>query len=160
MAEVTKKIFWKNNSGRKDIVAVDWDKHIEYYDFVRQQAEKGLYQVAITSEMMIGLITDSFDRNWRVYDIEIKGDEEIENDINALIDDVNSSMHKSELMGLLATVAEQSSVGIKKIKIYNRESSGRYFDSFICANGVVGFNGDWESMENETMTFFDRYFNR
>ncbi len=163
MYRVKKKIFWKKHDDKKSIFALTWDEKEEILSFIEKCSDEGYHQVAVTSDMMIDIITQIAPAaDWDLYKIEMMEDfEEDEDEIAYLVDESRRNKTMTvELVKTLQDIQEESSIGIKRIYFQNKASNGGAYTSlFIQTNGLLGLSGAIEPAESLLLNYFDWYLN-
>lgn len=163
MNRVKKKLFWKKHNDKKYIFALTWDEKEELISFVDKCNDDGYHQVAVTSDMMMDIITTIAPvADWDLYKIEMMEDfEEEEDEIAYLVDESRQDNAVTvELVNALQNIQEESSIGIKRIYFQNKASKdGAYTNLFIQINGLLGLSGATEPAESLLLNYFDWYLN-
>ena len=138
------KIFWKNIQDSKECFVEEWQETTEdYYSFVRRQTLQKHHQVAVTSDMMLELISEvATDPKINISKIEmLEENSEDEAFVNKLINDSKTNrLLLINLIEKLRYLSEDSSVEIKRAYFVEKTDNDLNNIVFVQVNGLIGFN--------------------
>lgn len=165
MNHTKKKFFWKYDSDKRYVVALPWNAAEDYAVSTKKCADEGLHQITVTTNMMLGLISDiAGSAEWEICHIEMMDDEEeLDDDLNGLIDrSIENKGLLLELYNVLVAYSEESALAIKKLCFRrDRRMNERYSEIHLYVTGLVGFLGhSADNAESMLTGYFEGYYNR
>lgn len=140
------KIFWKVNDKNKKIELIKWnEKECEYYAFIKEQMAKGYHQISVTSEIMLGFLSEISSRNFvNVSKIELmEEDSEEGEELNNMVEKCSNNRGiLVKIINKLEYLEDESSIEIKRIYFTEKKDTGEYSSLFVQVNGLLGISGN------------------
>lgn len=140
------KIFWKVNDKNKKIELIKWnEKECEYYAFIKEQMANGYHQISVTSEIMLGFLSEISSRNFvNVSKIELmEEDSEEGEELNNMVEECSNNRGiLVKIINKLEYLEDESSIEIKRIYFTEKKDTGEYSSLFVQVNGLLGISGN------------------
>ena len=131
------KAFWKNVDDRKQVEFIEWNENTQdYYAFIKECIEQGFYQISITGEMMIGILSRiAYENSIFVASIEFMEDDCEENQqINEIIAESNINRGKlAKVLDMLRYLEDEETVEIKRMTFMGKDGESE----FVQVNGLM-----------------------
>ncbi len=131
------KAFWKSVNDEKQVEFIEWDESAQdYYAFIKECIEQGFYQISITGEMMIGILSRiAYENSILVANIEFMEDDCEENQqINAIIAESNINRGKlAKVIDMLRYLEDEETVEIKRMTFMEKDGESE----FVQVNGLI-----------------------
>ena len=147
------KAFWKSVNDEKQVEFIEWDESAQdYYAFIKECIEQGFYQISITGEMMIGILSRiAYENSILVANIEFMEDDCEENQqINAIIAESNINRGKlAKVIDMLRYLEDEETVEIKRMTFMEKDGESE----FVQVNGLISAS----SSEAEFLQIVKKY---
>lgn len=159
---IRKKIFWKNGSGKRDIVINDCPENVEYYSYLKKQADAGCKQITFLFSMMIGIIEIcANNQTWNLFDIEMmERDDDFKQELDFYLSHLSINRgYYYELIKLLTNYCEESAAEIKVIRFTNKISDSKFEEGYVQINGIIGVSENQTCIENEIRRYVEEIMN-
>lgn len=131
------KAFWKSVNDEKQVEFIEWDESAQdYYAFIKECIEQGFYQISITGEMMIGILSRiAYENSILVANIEFMEDDCEENQqINTIIAESNINRGKlAKVIDMLRYLEDEETVEIKRMTFMEKDGESE----FVQVNGLI-----------------------
>lgn len=131
------KAFWKSVNDEKQVEFIEWDESTQdYYAFIKECIEQGFYQISITGEMMIGILSRiAYENSILVANIEFMEDDCEENQqINTIIAESNINRGKlAKVIDMLRYLEDEETVEIKRMTFMEKDGESE----FVQVNGLI-----------------------
>lgn len=144
------KFFIEKN---ENIIAIPYlqENQKSYFKFVKQQYERGLRQIIITSKIMIKILEEYFlNKKFRIVEIKFaEEDLELNYEIEKALEELEKDRgYFFKLLKKLEFIANNSSIDIEKIELVSLERiDGAYVSVSVKVNGILVVKGNTISDE-------------
>lgn len=135
------KIFQEKN---RNIVGIEYssdDQRKNYFNFIKEQHNRGLIQVIITSELMLKILEKYFiERKFKINKIKFaEEDSVLIKEIEIILENVSKDReYFFLLLKKLECIANNSSIDIEEIELLSTErKNGKYIKIAIRVNGII-----------------------
>lgn len=140
------KLFWKANDKNKNIELIKWnEKECEYYAFIKEQMSKGYHQISVTSEIMLGFLSEISSKSCiNISKIELmEEDREEGEELNNMVDECSTNRGMLvKIINKLKYLEDESSIEIKRVYFTEKIEIGEYGLFFVQVNGLIGISGN------------------
>lgn len=133
--------------------------HDEYYKIVKENCEKGLKQIILTSDVMTLVLKEYYHkRKYKVTDIEfMQEDSYLKAEINnILLKMQDDRAYISDLLNKINFLSEESAIDIKMIELRGRNEQNQAVKIVILVNGVYSITDKvFEKESNDLLAMIE-----
>lgn len=134
-----KKSFKLFRNQENNIVGINYSNRDQqqYFSFIKEQQEKGFYQVIITSRLMLKILEKYFlEYNYKIEDLRFEeDDEEVEKQKNYILDEIeNDRGYFIKLVDKLKFLSKNLSIDIYEMSLTSLKTYGNIK---IKVNGII-----------------------